>query len=115
YTHLGRIRSCDSRISISTLDYLCSRSLLFLFFFFLMLRRPPRSTLFPYTTLFRSLRQRRRYGLDDRPGGLGDEGAAALGEAGDARRPDHGGAEVAVTLRQDLPGVDPDPDLHLVL
>src|SRR6266581_7842991 len=29
--------------------YLC-----FLFFFFLMIRRPPRSTLFPYTTLFRS-------------------------------------------------------------
>src|SRR2546422_9690765 len=28
-------------------------SLLF-FFFFLMIRRPPRSTLFPYTTLFRS-------------------------------------------------------------
>src|SRR5688572_31245778 len=27
---------------------------LFFFFFFLMLRRPPRSTLFPYTTLFRS-------------------------------------------------------------
>src|ERR1017187_10428216 len=27
-----------------------------LFFFFLMIRRPPRSTLFPYTTLFRSLR-----------------------------------------------------------
>src|SRR5260370_20633690 len=32
---------------------------LFLFFFFLMIRRPPRSTLFPYTTLFRS----RRYGF----------------------------------------------------
>src|SRR2546423_10038591 len=30
--------------------------LLFLFFFFLMIRRPPRSTLFPYTTLFRSQR-----------------------------------------------------------
>src|SRR5947207_11429770 len=30
--------------------------LVFLFFFFLMLRLPPRSTLFPYTTLFRSLR-----------------------------------------------------------
>src|SRR6266446_9814646 len=30
------------------------------FFFFLMIRRPPRSTLFPYTTLFRS-----------RPGGAG--------------------------------------------
>src|SRR3712207_9589105 len=28
--------------------------LLCLFFFFLMIRRPPRSTLFPYTTLFRS-------------------------------------------------------------
>src|SRR5476649_3014899 len=27
---------------------------LFCFFFFLMIRRPPRSTLFPYTTLFRS-------------------------------------------------------------
>src|SRR5476649_3032934 len=29
-------------------------SLLPFFFFFLMIRRPPRSTLFPYTTLFRS-------------------------------------------------------------
>src|SRR6266849_8097045 len=28
--------------------------LLYCFFFFLMIRRPPRSTLFPYTTLFRS-------------------------------------------------------------
>src|SRR6266536_5399453 len=28
------------------------------FFFFLMIRRPPRSTLFPYTTLFRSRRRR---------------------------------------------------------
>src|SRR6266542_2726379 len=27
---------------------------LIMFFFFLMIRRPPRSTLFPYTTLFRS-------------------------------------------------------------
>src|SRR3712207_8691343 len=32
-------------------------------FFFLMIRRPPRSTLFPYTTLFRSQRAR---GADDR-------------------------------------------------
>src|SRR2546430_12331059 len=31
-----------------------SSTLLVLFFFFLMIRRPPRSTLFPYTTLFRS-------------------------------------------------------------
>ena len=29
--------------------------LLLLLFFFLMIRRPPRSTLFPYTTLFRSI------------------------------------------------------------
>src|SRR5205809_5419194 len=33
-------------------DFLFS---LVFFFFFLMIRRPPRSTLFPYTTLFRSL------------------------------------------------------------
>src|SRR5215203_7035343 len=33
--------------------------------FFLMIRRPPRSTLFPYTTLFRSHRVRRR-ALDHR-------------------------------------------------
>src|SRR5438067_10092772 len=32
--------------------------ILILFFFFLMIRRPPRSTLFPYTTLFRSLLRR---------------------------------------------------------
>src|SRR5258707_11712208 len=39
----------------------------FVFFFFLMIRRPPRSTLFPYTTLFRSLRLRDR--ARRRPGG----------------------------------------------
>src|SRR2546430_2982469 len=32
-----------------------------LFFFFLMIRRPPRSTLFPYTTLFRSGESRSRF------------------------------------------------------
>src|SRR5215813_15088410 len=32
----------------SSLSFIC------FFFFFLMIRRPPRSTLFPYTTLFRS-------------------------------------------------------------
>ena len=35
---------------------------IFLYFFFLMIRRPPRSTLFPYTTLFRS-----RFSLRQRP------------------------------------------------
>src|SRR3712207_8838444 len=33
-------------------------------FFFLMIRRPPRSTLFPYTTLFRSRRLLRRPGVE---------------------------------------------------
>src|SRR3712207_8816770 len=42
-----------------------------MFFFFLMIRRPPRSTLFPYTTLFRSLQgvrapHRRQEGLGPR-------------------------------------------------
>src|SRR6266542_5688222 len=44
---------------------------LFFFFFFLMIRRPPRSTLFPYTTLFRSA--------------AGERGAVAP-RAGEARR-----------------------------
>src|SRR2546426_11249528 len=34
----------------------CVVNVLLLLFFFLMIRRPPRSTLFPYTTLFRSTR-----------------------------------------------------------
>src|SRR2546430_12689893 len=47
-----------------------------LFFFFLMIRRPPRSTLFPYTTLFRSV-----------PGGAvaGQERLDALLRAVDSR------------------------------
>src|SRR2546430_9361323 len=34
-------------------------------FFFLMIRRPPRSTLFPYTTLFRSVLSHRTFGGSD--------------------------------------------------
>src|SRR2546430_9196379 len=66
-------------------------------FFFLMIRRPPRSTLFPYTTLFRSLRlggqadatggvDRRRqegHGVRD---GRGQPGPARDGEAGPDRK-----------------------------
>src|SRR5438309_12062181 len=37
------------------LGYITFTRILLIFFFFLMIRRPPRSTLFPYTTLFRSL------------------------------------------------------------
>src|SRR5690348_17580890 len=42
---------CYSFIFFIFLRYIFS----FFFFFFLMIRRPPRSTLFPYTTLFRSI------------------------------------------------------------
>src|SRR5438034_10974492 len=43
-------------ISSNSLHYFSLHHFLFsFFFFFLMIRRPPRSTLFPYTTLFRSL------------------------------------------------------------
>src|SRR5437867_5936281 len=45
---------CNS-LSPSNPPILC-----FFFFFFLMIRRPPRSTLFPYTTLFRSDRELQR-------------------------------------------------------
>src|SRR2546430_5901386 len=42
-----------SQLSLISTDTRAHASLS-LFFFFLMIRRPPRSTLFPYTTLFRS-------------------------------------------------------------
>src|SRR5256886_10848955 len=43
------------------------------FFFFLMIRRPPRSTLFPYTTLFRSIA---KYILGDEDGNAFAAGCA---------------------------------------
>src|SRR3989441_12660419 len=48
-----------------------------------MIRRPPRSTLFPYTTLFRS-GPRRHAAADDRPP-LGGDGAAARRDRSPAR------------------------------
>src|SRR2546425_8960933 len=48
----------DPRLFIISVFFLCGflyAFFLIMFFFFLMIRRPPRSTLFPYTTLFRSL------------------------------------------------------------
>src|SRR2546430_7997648 len=45
-----------------------------IFFFFLMIRRPPRSTLFPYTTLFRSIAQiALRFGANDLDGTVVEE------------------------------------------
>src|SRR5205809_8049966 len=43
----------------SSIDFITSHMFVY-YFFFLMIRRPPRSTLFPYTTLFRSRRGRPR-------------------------------------------------------
>src|SRR3712207_9033800 len=43
------------------------------YFFFLMIRRPPRSTLFPYTTLFRSPVQIRQDPLPGQGAGLHGE------------------------------------------
>src|SRR5258708_12365826 len=57
---------------------------IFLFFFFLMIRRPPRSTLFPYTTLFRSLDY---HGHNDR--GLGTINALAATAFADRRSEEH--------------------------
>src|SRR3712207_9461553 len=52
-----------------------------------MIRRPPRSTLFPYTTLFRShLPLRRRTQRHDHPGQAQAPGQGA--QAGESRRPD---------------------------
>src|SRR5256885_6792901 len=51
--------------------YQLLRSFLMPFFFFLMIRRPPRSTLFPYTTLFRSVPERLRASPGCR--GVGDK------------------------------------------
>src|SRR5207249_11676646 len=48
----SHVSPCSFLYSIFILLFYCVAFLLF--FFFLMIRRPPRSTLFPYTTLFRS-------------------------------------------------------------
>src|SRR2546430_8067083 len=50
-------------------------------FFFLMIRRPPRSTLFPYTTLFRS-----QFGLSLLPFGGAADGPPNINHADLARR-----------------------------
>src|SRR6266567_865256 len=70
----------------------------FVFFFFLMIRRPPRSTLFPYTTLFRSgpldvdddHRQLQVHGQADH---LLLEVQARAARAGDAQKPSERSAQ----------------------
>src|SRR3712207_7816530 len=70
-------------------------------FFFLMIRRPPRSTLFPYTTLFRSARRRPDQAARGQPAVAaarpavvplprrGGVGVRALGRAQRARSEEH--------------------------
>src|SRR5256885_7972657 len=53
-----------------------------MYFFFLMIRRPPRSTLFPYTTLFRSRSCPRRRGTRSAPAPASESG----GRTGDTPR-----------------------------
>src|SRR5256885_8917194 len=43
-----------------------------------MIRRPPRSTLFPYTTLFRSLRQPHKVRLESRPARIDGTGRISI-------------------------------------
>src|SRR3989475_8909088 len=78
----------------------CFFSLRYLFFFFLMIRRPPRSTLFPYTTLFRS-RSRQ----------LGEDHAEAWNQPRVAACPHQHGASVdRVSARTRLPSRFPRTD-----
>src|SRR3989449_9855629 len=73
-----------------------------------MIRRPPRSTLFPYTTLFRSLLRMAGVGLLDRDdveharaARLVDPHAAHAGEAGALDLvPDHAGLHDALGVRE---------------
>src|SRR2546430_15670549 len=66
-------------ISYIIVLFFCSRG--HFVFFFLMIRRPPRSTLFPYTTLFRSHLR----------GALGLGGDSGDGDGGGIAREDRGG------------------------
>src|SRR5256884_1292379 len=72
-------------------------------FFFLMIRRPPRSTLFPYTTLFRSrflaVLWRREFGAAGEAGGVAAERERL------ARRTDSGGRAKGLRWAGGITGV----------
>src|SRR5260370_26293920 len=71
-----------------------------IFFFFLMIRRPPRSTLFPYTTLFRSLAQAAHHRFDPLQQFALVGVAAEFVEAGDFRLHPHRFAEQGELLER---------------
>src|SRR5690349_23974220 len=54
-----------------------------------MIRRPPRSTLFPYTTLFRSAEEARLTGPEDQHGAQGHPGPGGVGRGHQRRAPLH--------------------------
>ena len=72
--------------------------MLIYFFFFLMIRRPPRSTLFPYTTLFRSVHHRvdRAIFKPARRGDPQTRGAVLEAPIGEDRRPEARIPETAI-------------------
>src|SRR3989442_14063901 len=93
---------CESPLSCSlslraTRTPLISLHFNFFFFFFLMIRRPPRSTLFPYTTLFRSRAHAGARGL----------GAALRRRPAGQDRGDDGGHHVLSPAARGGPGPQP--------
>src|SRR6266496_6627399 len=80
------------------------------FFFFLMIRRPPRSTLFPYTTLFRSLLHAgRRPGPAPRARDLLPLHGGIRAERGGGGTPEDGPREAQELPLQARPGLPPLP------
>src|SRR5438445_13357267 len=73
-------------VVLFVIHFFCSY---FFVFFFLMIRRPPRSTLFPYTTLFRSLRLGRGLGQVVVDAGLLRDGRGRARESGVDRSEEH--------------------------
>src|SRR5688572_29996211 len=82
-------------VEVATLFYVVFVLLFFLFF--LMIRRPPRSTLFPYTTLFRSAVHRAKLGPDLRDGVRPTRIRVVLGDRDDAVR------DTGVDIADDVP------------
>src|SRR5256885_2609186 len=90
YLYLPLIARPSATSSLS-----CWVAVLFLFFFFLMIRRPPRSTLFPYTTLFRSA-----------GAGRGDRGGRRARRRATAHPTRSGLQVLRLALEDDLPPDD---------
>src|SRR5688572_33071029 len=75
--------------AITALDMIIIELFYSLLFFFLMIRRPPRSTLFPYTTLFRSRRSGARRQAQGSRGGPAGARRAGVAEISRPRSEEH--------------------------